>query len=772
MADGSRGSGVAHGRGQGFVMSDVTVDAGAVGSTAPPIPGAAASTGGSSIRAIVHRVPFTLSVLLVVLVLSLATRTLWDPIADRDWYVHVGSGLPALQAGRLHTLLLGPFFAAGPLYYAALLAGFALVVGFAEWRLGTGRTVVVTAGGQLVGVLGGAVLLWLFEQTDWPWARMLAGQTHVGFAAGIAAAVTVASATVPPPWRLRLRLGIWVWLLVAVLYLGRLADLEAFVAVAIAMPFSRKLAGRRAQSQRAQPTRREWRLLATAGLIVVLTIQLVALLFPSVGPIGDTKGVASTGWALVAVLVIGVLLINGLRKGRRVAWWFAVVLASLEPLLLLFVVFVVLFAPVFGWQYRLEDVPQFTTEALFWTALLAVLIIGRRAFRVPRRRRRRQLVRGRNSPDVAKQILRRNGSGSLSWMTTWPENSQLITADESAYLAFRKHAGVAIAIGDPVGPPGSGPRVLKEFVQFCDDASLVPCLFSVGGSTGRDAQRIGWQCVQVAEDNLIDLNGLEFKGKGWQDIRTALNRAHQGGDRVPAGHAGRGKVVRRAAAGRNFTGMVGRQRPSRDGFHPRRRQRSRRSGDPGRNGGRSVRPHPRRDILDAGVRRLGDDPRLDAGSDAAPGGRLPIRHGIPHRLVLPGVPGRRRRVRLAVRCAAGPLRRQSAGQPRRDPATRSQRRRSATGHARRLAGTGLRIPVPAWRSRASSTLGTNRCTWCTGTKPTYHGSESHSPRRTCRRPRSPGCSRWPAITEHCLEVNGRNLGCPMAVQRDGRRAQR
>ena len=529
VADGSRGSGVANGRGQGFVMSDVSVDAGAVGSTAPPIPGAAASTGGSSIRAIVHRVPFTLSVLLVVLVVSLATRTLWDPIADRDWYVHVGSGLPALQAGRLHTLLLGPFFAAGPLYYAALLAGFALVVGFAEWRLGTGRTVVVTAGGQLVGVLGGAVLLWLFEQTDWPWARMLAGQTHVGFAAGIAAAVTVASATVPPPWRLRLRLGIWVWLLVAVLYLGRLADLEAFVAVALAMPFSRKLAGRRAQSQRAQPTRREWRLLATAGLIVVLTIQLVALLFPSVGPIGDTQGVASTGWALVAVLVIGVLLINGLRKGRRVAWWFAVVLASLEPLLLLFVVFVVLFAPVFGWQYRLEDVPQFTTEALFWTALLAVLIIGRRAFRVPRRRRRRQLVRGRNSPDVAKQILRRNGSGSLSWMTTWPENSQLITADESAYLAFRKHAGVAIAIGDPVGPPGSGPRVLKEFVPFCDDASLVPCLFSVGGSTGRDAQRIGWQCVQVAEDNLIDLNGLEFKGKGWQDIRTALNRATKEG---------------------------------------------------------------------------------------------------------------------------------------------------------------------------------------------------------------------------------------------------
>ncbi len=35
--------------------------------------------------------------------------------------------------------------------------------------------------------------------------------------------------------------------------------------------------------------------------------------------------------------------------------------------------------------------------------------------------------------------------------------------------------------------------------------------------------------MQVAEDNLIDLPALEFKGKKWQDIRTALNKAPKEG---------------------------------------------------------------------------------------------------------------------------------------------------------------------------------------------------------------------------------------------------
>ena len=58
---------------------------------------------------------------------------------------------------------------------------------------------------------------------------------------------------------------------------------------------------------------------------------------------------------------------------------------------------------------------------------------------------------------------------------------------------------------------------------------MVPYLFSSTAPTAEVTDALGWQSVQVAEDNLIDLGPLEFKGKSWQDVRTALNRATKEG---------------------------------------------------------------------------------------------------------------------------------------------------------------------------------------------------------------------------------------------------
>ena len=57
----------------------------------------------------------------------------------------------------------------------------------------------------------------------------------------------------------------------------------------------------------------------------------------------------------------------------------------------------------------------------------------------------------------------------------------------------------------------------------------MPYIFSCGRATADVTDALGWQSVQVAEDNLIDLPTLEFKGKKWQDIRTALNKAPKEG---------------------------------------------------------------------------------------------------------------------------------------------------------------------------------------------------------------------------------------------------
>lgn len=114
-------------------------------------------------------------------------------------------------------------------------------------------------------------------------------------------------------------------------------------------------------------------------------------------------------------------------------------------------------------------------------------------------------------------------------MTTWRDNSYLAAADGRAYVAYRTHARVAVALGDPVGREPDRATALTEFAGMCDASGLVPCLFSASERTATDAGAMGWQHVQVAEDTIIPLEGLEFRGKSWQDVRTALNRAKKEG---------------------------------------------------------------------------------------------------------------------------------------------------------------------------------------------------------------------------------------------------
>jgi lysylphosphatidylglycerol synthetase-like protein (DUF2156 family) len=122
-------------------------------------------------------------------------------------------------------------------------------------------------------------------------------------------------------------------------------------------------------------------------------------------------------------------------------------------------------------------------------------------------------------------LLHTYGGGNLSWMTTWPDNAHFITADGNAAMAYQVKSGTAIALGDPVGDPESVSHAVLEFARHCETHGWMPCLFSSTRVVLPQAESLGYRYVQVAEDTVIDLPGLQFKGKAWQDVRTALNRA-------------------------------------------------------------------------------------------------------------------------------------------------------------------------------------------------------------------------------------------------------
>ena len=479
-----------------------------------------------------RRVPFTSAYVLITMILSIVLGTLWSDIENKSWFGQVAYGLPAFESGRWWTLVFGAFFALHPVYYLFVAGGFALLTGFAEWRLGTARTIVITVVYQFAAVLIVALAFWIFRNTGWEWVATRSTETDVGFSAGMLAVLSVASATIRPPWRLRLRLAIWTYVIFSILFVGQMADAEHLLAVVFSMPISTRLAGPRGWKTRALPTRHEVRLLAFIAVVLVAASNLIGVLLPNrLTPLGVADDSGNAWYLTVLFLVVTLAAANGLRRGYRWAWWTEIILLAVPLALLALVVVALVLGALFNGDIDVDGVPQYVASSGISIAIFVLLIAARRSFRVPRRGKRKRAT-GTSQPELAKDLLRRYGGDTISWMTTWPENRHMVTEDGQSYVAFVRHAGVAVALGDPVGPPENLAATVAEFVALCERAGMVPYLFSCTHRTLAATESLGWQSAQVAEDNLIDLPELEFKGKKWQDIRTALNKAPKAGIRL------------------------------------------------------------------------------------------------------------------------------------------------------------------------------------------------------------------------------------------------
>ncbi|WP_087016332.1 bifunctional lysylphosphatidylglycerol flippase/synthetase MprF [Leucobacter sp. 7(1)] len=473
---------------------------------------------------VLRRLPFTLSFLAALLAVGILSGSLWRAASDQPWYSQVATGLPAFAEGRWWTLVTSPFFVDHPLVYLTLLPLVVGGLGWAEWRFGALRTAGLFIAGHLVGVLGAAGILMLVSPSGWHWAVALSEARDVGPSCGALAALVFAIATLRAPWRLRARLAVVLWVGISVLYLGQLHDLEHAVAMVAALfasgwiPAFRHPAGR--------PSEREWRLLAFAGLIAVGVVQVIDLVVPYNGPLGQNEPVASGLDVLVDVVVIA-LIANGVRQGIRVAWICALALGAFN---LLTAAFGFALVPLLV-EFRLiaspaEILGALIAPAALWAALLVILIAGRGAFRVPLRRARRVLAAEPLTTAQATARLRTFGGGTISWMTTWRGN-QHVSAGSGA-ITFQAHAGVAIMLGDPIVAPGEHRAAFQEFAGLSQRAGLIPCAFSAS-ATSAAAVPEGWRSVIVAEDTIVDLPGLAFTGKPWGAVRTAINRASREG---------------------------------------------------------------------------------------------------------------------------------------------------------------------------------------------------------------------------------------------------
>ncbi len=133
--------------------------------------------------------------------------------------------------------------------------------------------------------------------------------------------------------------------------------------------------------------------------------------------------------------------------------------------------------------------------------------------------------------DRARALLHQGG-GPLSWMALWEPNSYWFSPDGKGAVAFQQHGSVALTLGGAFGPGQFQQRATEEFLSYCRSHALIPALYSCDDTLWPALQERGFFRVAVAQETRLPVRELEFKGKEWQNVRTALNRAAKLGVRA------------------------------------------------------------------------------------------------------------------------------------------------------------------------------------------------------------------------------------------------
>ncbi|MDF2442067.1 MAG: phosphatidylglycerol lysyltransferase, partial [Subtercola sp.] len=479
--------------------------------------GAALGTVFAPVGRGIRRAPFTAALIGLFLVAGIATGALWDPITRRSWYSAIAYGVPSTLDGHWWTVITGTFFARLPIHYALVLVGLIVGVGWAERTFGTFRAVGIFVGGQVLAVVGTSFFLLAARSFDSDWASSLTSHYDVGPSGGILACLAAVLVTLRAPWRLRARFALFAYVTVSLIYIGTMSDIQHFLGVVVVMLVVPFLLPR--GSRLGRPSSREWRILAFASLVILAVVEAIGTLLPSDDATTSALAGAST-WIDVAIdVVIIALIANGVRLGHRLPWLVGLGLGVFN---------VLEFLGLAAYAIIARDFPPSLfvtmTNSSLWIALLVLLWLGRGAYRVPWRRSRRVVRQTTDARRTPLAILTNDGGGTLSWMTMWDENQYFVTADGESFVAYQRRSGVALALGDPIGPAEKLGATIAEWVAECERIGLAPALFSVSDAALAVAPE-GWTHLQVAEDTIIDLPTLEMTGKKWQVIRSALNRA-------------------------------------------------------------------------------------------------------------------------------------------------------------------------------------------------------------------------------------------------------
>jgi len=310
---------------------------------------------------VMRRAPLTVALVAVLWVVGAATGSLWHGPSAALLAV-VGVGPDALAQGRWWTPVTSALWCAdlgGYLTASVLLLALAAP---AERRVGSGRTALLLLVTQVAGTVIGSGVVRLAWLAGDQWADQISHGLAVGPTAAAVGVGMAFSCRMSTLWRRRIRLFLLLACVLLVAYSGALTDVLRLVAAVTGLLIGPLMLGRSGRPVSHAASRTERRVLvALAVATLALGPVIAAVSDTAIGPLSGLRylvlvpppstdtvqqvcanpatsddcralraqmslaGLAPTIMTLLPMLLL-LISAEGLRRGRRAAWWMALLL--------------------------------------------------------------------------------------------------------------------------------------------------------------------------------------------------------------------------------------------------------------------------------------------------------------------------------------------------------------------------------------------------------------------------------------------------------------
>jgi phosphatidylglycerol lysyltransferase len=126
----------------------------------------------------------------------------------------------------------------------------------------------------------------------------------------------------------------------------------------------------------------------------------------------------------------------------------------------------------------------------------------------------------------ARQLLDRYGSSSEDAFKLWPEDKAYYFHGE-CFIAYRVDHGVAMVLGEPVGPSTEWPTLLGYFKNFCRDHDWSLTLIYVPDTHLALFEQAGLRALKIGEDAVVgtaEYAASTVRNKHWRGVRNKFVR--------------------------------------------------------------------------------------------------------------------------------------------------------------------------------------------------------------------------------------------------------